>query len=70
MVTTRNIIIDSGTTFTFLESGFYEKFGAAVEASVTGAKCASDPQGMLTHCFKARDKKDWFAIDNSAFHGG
>ncbi|CAN7093562.1 probable aspartic protease At2g35615 [Brassica rapa] len=55
--TTGNIIIDSGTTFTFLESGFYEKFGAAVEASVTGAKRASDPQGMLTHCFKARHKE-------------
>ncbi|CAF1929053.1 BnaA09g25090D [Brassica napus] len=54
---TGNIIIDSGTTFTFLESGFYEKFGAAVEASVTGAKRASDPQGMLIHCFKAGYKK-------------
>lgn len=54
--TAGNIIIDSGTTFTFLESGFYNDFGAAVEASVTGAKRASDPQGMLTHCFKAEDK--------------
>ncbi|KAF3586822.1 hypothetical protein F2Q69_00028683 [Brassica cretica] len=54
---TGNIIIDSGTTFTFQESGFYEKFGAAVEASVTGAKRASDPQGMLIHCFKAGYKK-------------
>ncbi|KAF8047602.1 hypothetical protein N665_2931s0001 [Sinapis alba] len=51
-----NIIIDSGTTFTLLESGFYDDFGAAVVASVTGAKRTSDPQGILTHCFKAGGK--------------
>ncbi|CAH8331327.1 unnamed protein product [Eruca vesicaria subsp. sativa] len=55
--TTGNIIIDSGTTFTLLESGFYDDFGSAVEASVTEAKRASDPQGFLKHCFKAGDKK-------------
>lgn len=55
--TTGNIIIDSGTTFTLLETGFYVDFGAAVVASVTGAKRGSDPQGILTHCFKAEDKK-------------
>ncbi|KAG2304152.1 hypothetical protein Bca52824_032803 [Brassica carinata] len=54
--TTGNIIIDSGTTFTLLESGFYDDFGAAVAASVTGAKRASDPQGILRHCFKAGGK--------------
>ncbi|CAN6995978.1 hypothetical protein IGI04_004611 [Brassica rapa subsp. trilocularis] len=48
-----NIIIDSGTTLTLLESGFYDKFGAAVEESVTGAKRVSDPQGLLSHCFKS-----------------
>ncbi|CAH2034735.1 unnamed protein product [Thlaspi arvense] len=54
--TTGNIIIDSGTTLTLLESGFYDDFGAAVEESVTGAKPVSDPQGILPHCFRAGDK--------------
>ncbi|KAL0785692.1 hypothetical protein Bca101_001938 [Brassica carinata] len=48
-----NIIIDSGTTLTLLDSGFYDGFGAAVEESVTGAKRVSDPQGLLSHCFKS-----------------
>ncbi|KFK40005.1 hypothetical protein AALP_AA3G317700 [Arabis alpina] len=48
-----NIIIDSGTTLTLLDSGFYDRFGAAVEESVTGAKRVSDPQGLLSHCFRA-----------------
>ncbi|RID67044.1 hypothetical protein BRARA_D02150 [Brassica rapa] len=48
-----NIIIDSGTTLTLLESGFYDGFGAAVEEAVTGAKRVSDPQGLLSHCFKS-----------------
>ncbi|EOA36522.1 hypothetical protein CARUB_v10011499mg [Capsella rubella] len=54
---TGNIIIDSGTTLTLLDSGFYDDFGAAVEESVTGAKRVSDPQGILTHCFKSGDKE-------------
>ncbi|CAA7061235.1 unnamed protein product [Microthlaspi erraticum] len=53
---TGNIIIDSGTTLTLLESGFYDDFGAAVEESVTGAKRVSDPQGILSHCFRAGGK--------------
>ncbi|CAN8290499.1 unnamed protein product [Cochlearia groenlandica] len=56
-VTTGNIIIDSGTTLTLLESGFYDGFGEAVEKSVTGAKRVSDPEGILTHCFKAGGKE-------------
>ncbi|KAG7569278.1 Peptidase family A1 domain [Arabidopsis thaliana x Arabidopsis arenosa] len=51
--TSGNIIIDSGTTLTLLDSGFFDKFGAAVEESVTGAKRVSDPQGLLSHCFKS-----------------
>ncbi|XP_010516745.1 PREDICTED: probable aspartic protease At2g35615 [Camelina sativa] len=51
--TSGNIIIDSGTTLTLLDSGFFDKFGAAVEESVTGAKRLSDPQGGLSHCFKS-----------------
>ncbi|CAD5314199.1 unnamed protein product [Arabidopsis thaliana] len=54
---TGNIIIDSGTTLTLLDSGFYDDFGTAVEESVTGAKRVSDPQGLLTHCFKSGDKE-------------
>ncbi|XP_010540700.1 PREDICTED: probable aspartic protease At2g35615 [Tarenaya hassleriana] len=48
-----NIIIDSGTTLTLLDSGFYDKFGSVVEDSVTGAKPVSDPEGLLTHCFRS-----------------
>ncbi|KAJ0259749.1 aspartic protease [Hirschfeldia incana] len=48
-----NIIIDSGTTLTLLESGFYDSFGEAVEEAVAGAKRVSDPQGLLSHCFKS-----------------
>ncbi|CAA7020372.1 unnamed protein product [Microthlaspi erraticum] len=48
-----NIIIDSGTTLTLLDSGFFDRFGAAVEESVTGAKRVSDPQGLLSHCFRS-----------------
>ncbi|KAL1211126.1 putative aspartic protease [Cardamine amara subsp. amara] len=51
--TSGNIIIDSGTTLTLLDSGFFDRFGAAVEESVTGAKRVSDPQGLLSHCFKS-----------------
>ncbi|ESQ33679.1 hypothetical protein EUTSA_v10009809mg [Eutrema salsugineum] len=54
--TTGNIIIDSGTTLTLLESGFYDGFGAAVEKKVTGAKRVSDPEGILPYCFRAGDK--------------
>ncbi|CAE6031282.1 unnamed protein product [Arabidopsis arenosa] len=51
--TSGNIIIDSGTTLTLLDSGFFDRFGVAVEESVTGAKRVSDPQGLLSHCFKS-----------------
>ncbi|CAH2051811.1 unnamed protein product, partial [Thlaspi arvense] len=47
-----NIIIDSGTTFTFLESGFYGRVVAAVEKTVIRGKRVSDPQGLLPHCFE------------------
>ncbi|CAH2051813.1 unnamed protein product [Thlaspi arvense] len=53
--TPRNIIIDSGTTFTFLESGFYGRVVAAVEKSVIRGKRVSDPQGLLPHC--SEDKR-------------
>ncbi|KFK44926.1 hypothetical protein AALP_AA1G320800 [Arabis alpina] len=54
--TTGNIVIDSGTTLTLLESGFYDKFGAKVEESMTGAKRVSDPEGNLPYCFQTGGK--------------
>ncbi|KAL1211127.1 putative aspartic protease [Cardamine amara subsp. amara] len=47
-----NIIIDSGTPLTHLDSGFFRIFGAAVEESVTGAKRVSHPNKIFSHCFK------------------
>ncbi|CAH2034733.1 unnamed protein product [Thlaspi arvense] len=51
-----NIIVDSGTTFTMIDSSFYDDFVTAVEKSATGVKRVSDPQGLLPYCFKSVDK--------------
>lgn len=47
-----NIIIDSGTTLTLLESEFYNSLESAVEESVE-AKRVSDPKGLFSPCFEA-----------------
>ncbi|GAV71898.1 Asp domain-containing protein [Cephalotus follicularis] len=52
-----NIIIDSGTTLTFIGSHFYEKLVSALE-KVIGAKLVSDPRGFLSACFKYHRKID------------
>lgn len=50
-----NIIIDSGTTLTFLESKFFNELESALEESVN-AERVSDPKGLFSICFKdARD---------------
>ncbi|XP_007040921.2 PREDICTED: probable aspartic protease At2g35615 [Theobroma cacao] len=46
-----NIIIDSGTTLTFLESEFYNSLESALEEAIE-AKRVSDPKGLLSPCFK------------------
>ncbi|KAL3619086.1 hypothetical protein CASFOL_036656 [Castilleja foliolosa] len=46
-----NIIIDSGTTLTFLPSSFYEGFESALVAAVKG-KQVSDSQGTFKLCYE------------------
>ncbi|XVF00010.1 hypothetical protein REPUB_Repub03eG0249400 [Reevesia pubescens] len=47
-----NIIIDSGTTLTFLELEFYNSLEWAVEEAIE-AKRVNDPKGLLSPCFEA-----------------
>ncbi|XVE65435.1 hypothetical protein DITRI_Ditri07aG0180400 [Diplodiscus trichospermus] len=47
-----NIIIDSGTTLTFLDSEFYYSLESTLEEAIE-AKRVSDPQGLLSPCFEA-----------------
>ncbi|XP_022735978.1 probable aspartic protease At2g35615 [Durio zibethinus] len=51
-----NIIIDSGTTLTFLESEFFNGLESAVEDAI-GAKRVSDPKGLLSPCFEVETGK-------------
>ncbi|KAF2302579.1 hypothetical protein GH714_037863 [Hevea brasiliensis] len=46
-----NIIIDSGTTLTFLDSEFYNELESAME-EVVKAERVSDPQGIFSICFR------------------
>ncbi|EEF44781.1 Aspartic proteinase nepenthesin-2 precursor, putative [Ricinus communis] len=46
-----NIIIDSGTTLTFLDSEFFNNLDSAVEEAVKGER-VSDPHGLFNICFK------------------
>lgn len=50
-----NIIIDSGTTLTFLDSEFFNELESALEEAVE-AERVSDPHGIFSICF--RDEKD------------
>lgn len=50
-----NIIVDSGTTLTLLQSEFYNKLEAVIIDSID-AERASDPRGFLSPCFKAKGK--------------
>ncbi|KAG4171285.1 hypothetical protein ERO13_A12G200100v2 [Gossypium hirsutum] len=52
-----NIIIDSGTTLTFLESEFYNSLESALEEAIE-AKRVSDPKGLLSPCFEADKDMD------------
>lgn len=46
-----NIIIDSGTTLTFVPSEFYDRVESALESAVIGNR-VSDPQGMFKMCYE------------------
>ncbi|PON47555.1 Aspartic peptidase [Parasponia andersonii] len=46
-----NIIIDSGTTLTFLPAGFYDDLVLALEEAIDAEK-VSDPRGVLSLCFR------------------
>ncbi|KAL2225460.1 UNVERIFIED_CONTAM: 60S ribosomal protein L15 [Sesamum indicum] len=46
-----NIIIDSGTTLTFLPSSLYEGLESALEKSISGSR-VSDPQGLFGLCYE------------------
>ncbi|XP_057512539.1 aspartic proteinase CDR1-like [Actinidia eriantha] len=49
-----NIIIDSGTTLTYLRSDFYDQFEAAVKTTVK-LQPTSDPLQMLNLCYRMGD---------------
>ncbi|KAL0393813.1 UNVERIFIED_CONTAM: Aspartic proteinase CDR1 [Sesamum latifolium] len=46
-----NIIIDSGTTLTFLPSSLYEGLESTLEKSINGNR-VSDPQGLFGLCYR------------------
>ncbi|KAK4387179.1 Aspartic proteinase CDR1 [Sesamum angolense] len=46
-----NIIIDSGTTLTFLPNSLYEGLESTLEKSINGNR-VSDPQGLFGLCYK------------------
>ncbi|KAL0312309.1 UNVERIFIED_CONTAM: Aspartic proteinase CDR1 [Sesamum radiatum] len=46
-----NIIIDSGTTLTFLPSFLYEELESTLEKSISGNR-VSDPQGLFGLCYE------------------
>ncbi|WCJ40569.1 Eukaryotic aspartyl protease family protein [Euphorbia peplus] len=50
-----NIIIDSGTTLTFLDSEFFNQLESVVEESVK-AERVSDPNGIFSICFRVRSQ--------------
>ncbi|KAH6831252.1 Eukaryotic aspartyl protease family protein [Perilla frutescens var. hirtella] len=48
-----NIIIDSGTTLTFLPSDLYNRVEATLKKAVKGNR-VSDPQGMFKLCYRSK----------------
>ncbi|KAI3685949.1 hypothetical protein L1987_79618 [Smallanthus sonchifolius] len=46
-----NIIVDSGTTFTFLTQEFYSDFISSLTKGI-GGKIVKDPQGILDVCYR------------------
>ncbi|XP_031247121.1 probable aspartic protease At2g35615 [Pistacia vera] len=52
-----NMIIDSGTTLTFLRSQVYDKVATVLEEEI-GSKRVSDPRGVLGACFRVKSESD------------
>ncbi|GMY05099.1 aspartic proteinase CDR1-like [Fagus crenata] len=52
-----NIIIDSGTTLTFIPPAFHEDLVSALEKAID-AERVSDPRGVLSLCFKSKGDID------------
>ncbi|XP_010113016.2 aspartic proteinase CDR1 isoform X1 [Morus notabilis] len=55
-----NIIIDSGTTLTFLPVGFHDDLVSAL-AEAVDAERVSDPKGVLSLCFRAEKESESLA---------
>ncbi|KAL8500636.1 hypothetical protein ACS0TY_020280 [Phlomoides rotata] len=63
-----NIIIDSGTTLTFLPSDLYDKVQAAVQKQVKGRRIR-DPAGILDLCYLASGESESLPEITAHFKG-
>ncbi|XP_059664256.1 aspartic proteinase CDR1-like [Cornus florida] len=61
-----NIIIDSGTTLTFLHQDFYKGLESALVAAIGGAKRVPDPQGTFKLCYATKGHD--FKVPTVTFH--
>ncbi|XP_044466530.1 probable aspartic protease At2g35615 [Mangifera indica] len=52
-----NMIVDSGTTLTFIESQFYDKLATVLEKEI-GSQRVSDPKGVFGACFRVKSKNE------------
>ncbi|KAL3537207.1 hypothetical protein ACH5RR_000573 [Cinchona calisaya] len=52
---TNNIIIDSGTTYTFLPTRLYEAFVFTVKQKINSDKTVPDPQNIFSLCYPSLD---------------
>lgn len=64
-----NIIIDSGTTLTYLPSEFYSDLESAVERAVRGER-VEDPSGVLSLCYKSNGDNLELPVLTAHFKGG
>ncbi|KAM1833604.1 hypothetical protein ACFX13_023406 [Malus domestica] len=63
-----NIIIDSGTTLTFLPPGFYDDLVSALEVAIN-AERVSDPRGILSLCFRSEGDDIGVPVITAHFKG-
>ncbi|CAJ1942037.1 unnamed protein product [Sphenostylis stenocarpa] len=64
-----NVIIDSGTTYTFLPLGVYNGLVSALN-NIIRAKKGRDPNGILTLCYQTTADKIRLPIITAHFKGG
>ncbi|GLT73953.1 hypothetical protein SLA2020_457800 [Shorea laevis] len=62
-----NMIVDSGTTLTLLDSELYDKLESALEEAIK-AERGSDPRGFLSPCFKEAGKDGALNLPVLTFH--